>query len=466
MSIQERIQAFYTGWLYPLIVAVLVLWGNLTGLEVYTNTVNVLLICFALLICTSSRPLLPFFLSFFYQISMKNTPAEPTGSDYYFTEWRVPLHIFLVALLLVCFTVFLIRSRVISPRNPLKLPLLLPTLIFSVSMLLNGLGFAEYVPMNFVWGIGMGLVYFFLFYVFYLGMKEEDPHELTSYFTYLTLLLSWILIVEVANGFLTEDWIVNGVIHKYKIVLGFGVSNLIGFHLVTMIPMCFYGFMKERCAPLYLITAVLLYGCTVLTLSRNSILFGGVIFLICFITAMLFGERRRAARVLFLCLLIGGSVAVFYWREPLYEAFRYMIEKGFDDSSRFTIYEKSYELFKAHPKFGVGFFGLHFSTNEILPFELVPEFAHNTVFELLCATGLCGLIGYGIYRLATVWHILRRITLEKWMLGVAYMTLAVQSLLDNYVFYVYTVFYAVAALAIVLIFNDNRGRKRPIYFMK
>ena len=175
MSIQERIQAFYTGWLYPLIVAALVLWGNLTGLEVYTNTVNVLLICFALLICTSSRPLLPFFLSFFYQISMKNTPAEPTGSDYYFTEWRVPLHIFLVALLLVCFTVFLIRSRVISLRNPLKLPLLLPTLIFSVSMLLNGLGFAEYVPMNFVWGIGMGLVYFFLFYVFYLGMKEEDP---------------------------------------------------------------------------------------------------------------------------------------------------------------------------------------------------------------------------------------------------------------------------------------------------
>lgn len=466
MSITQRIQDFYTGRLYPLIVAALVLWGNLTGLEVYTNTVNVLLICFALLTCTSSRPLLPFFLSFFYQISMKNTPAKPTGSDYYFTDWRIPLHIFLVALLLVCFTVFLFRSHVISLRNPLKIPLLLPTLIFSASMIFNGFGFAEYVPMNLVWGIGMALVYFALFYVFYLGMKEEDPHELISYFTYLTLLLSWILIIEMADGLINRNWIVNGVINKHNVDLGFGVSNLIGFHLVTMIPMCFYGFMKERCAPLYLITALLLYGCTLITQSRNSILIGAVIFLICFITAMLCGERRKKARLWFLILLIGGLVALFVFRDPLYRAFESMIKKGFDDSNRFEIYKESYEIFEAHPKFGVGFFGLHFGTGEVLPFELVPEFAHNTIFQLLGATGLFGFIGYSIYRLATMWQILRRVTVEKWMLGVAYMTLATQSLLDNYVFHIYTVFYAVAALAIVLIFNDNRGRKKAIYFMK
>ena len=224
--------------------------------------------------------------------------------------------------------------------------------------------------------------------------------------------------------------------------------------------------MKERCAPLYLITALLLYACTLVTLSRNSILVGAVIFLICFITAMLVGERRKRARVAFLILMLAALIGFVLFRDVLYRAFESMIQKGFDDSNRFEIYKESYEIFRAHPSFGVGFFGLHFGTGEVLPFGLVPEFSHNTVFQLLSATGLVGFIGYSIYRLSTMWHILRRVTVEKWMLGVAYMTLATQSLLDNYVFQIYTVFYAMAALAIVMLLSGDRTKKRPTYFMK
>lgn len=466
MSLQERIQSFYTGRLYPLLVAALVLYGNLTGLEVYTNAVNVLLICFALLIGRSSRPLLPFFLSFFYQISMQNTPSKPTASDYYFTGWRIPLHLFLVSFLAISLIVFLFRARIFTKRNPFKIPLLIPISLFCISMVLNGLGSAEYVPMNLLWGVGMALVYGLLFYVFYFGMKDEDADELISYFTYLTLILAWILIIEFTNGLMTWEWLTYNNIRKDHIWLGFGVSNLIAFHLVTMIPMCFYGYMKQKGGLFYLVTALILYAFTVLTLSRNSILFGGIILLICIITAMFFGEKRKLTRVLFAVLLLGGIALVYIFREQLLVAFKLLIDKGFDDSSRFSIYEQSYELFRTQPNFGVGFFGLHFGSGEVLPTDLVPQFSHNTVFELLCACGLCGLIGYGIYRLATLRHILHRVTIEKWMLGLAYMTLALQSVLDNYVFQIYTTFYAMAALAILVIYNEERHKPKPIYFLK
>ncbi len=468
MTRDNKIESFFTGYLYPVIVAALVLIGNIFAIEVYLNTVNVLLVCIGLLTCKTIRPLLPFLLTFIYQISYTYTPSKPTASDFYFTGWRVPLHITLIVLLTLSILVCLWRCGFFRFHNPLSLPLFVPTLLFSVSMLVNGYGHPEYMTMNLVWGAGVAVSIGVLFYVFYLGLKEEDPEELVSYFTFLTLTISWILILEMAHGLVAFDWIKDGRLIRHKIMLGFGVNNLVAYNISMLVPINFYGFMKSKHPIPYFITAVLLYLTTVITMSRNSILFGTIFFLLCAVTCMFFGERKKLSRVCF--ALLGIVVVVFLFRAKgtLVTLLQDMIDKGTSDSGRFSIWRMSYDLFLKYPVFGAGFFGLNYTSGPFLPKTLVPDFSHNTIFQLLGTTGLFGFVSYALYRLATLRRILSHINIEKWMFGLGYMVLAAQSLLDNYVFNFYTAFYPVAALAILVLLDEQQrgGRRSDAYFLK
>lgn len=468
MTRSNRMESFFTGYLYPVIVAALVLIGNVYAIEVYLNTINVVLVCIALLCCRTIRPLLPFLLTFIYQVSMKHTPSNPTASDFYFTGWRVPLHLCLIALLTLSILVCLWRSGVLRLHNPFSLPLLLPIILMSVGLLLNGYGHPEYYFMNAVWGGGVALSLGALFYVFYLGMKEEDPEELIRYFTFLTLVISWILILEMANGLCSYGWIKDGRLQRNSIMLGYGVNNLVAYNISMLVPVNFYGFMKAKHPLPHLITAILLYLTTIVTMSRNSVLFGGIFFVICFLTIMLFGERKALARVSFLLLGLSVAAAILFFKDSVSTLLRDMIDKGASDSGRFSIWRQSFALFQEYPIFGAGFFGLNYTSGPFLPKTIVPDFSHNTVFQLLGTTGLCGFVGYAVYRLAIIKRILLHINLEKWMFGLAALVIAAQSLLDNYVFNFYTAFYPIAALAILVLLDDEqRGERRSdAYFIK
>ena len=464
----NKMESFFTGYLYPVIVAALVLVGNLFAIEVYLNTLNVILVCIGLLSCKTIRPLLPFLLTFIYQISIENTPSNPSASDFYFTGWRVPLHITLIVLLTLSILISLWRCGFFRLRNPFSLPLLAPTLLFSLSMLFNGYGHPEYYKMNFIWGAGVAVSIGILFYVFYLGLKEEDPEELVNYFTFLTLLISWILLLEMAHGLLAFDWIKNGRLIRHKIMLGYGVNNLVAYNISMLVPINFYGFMKSKHPMPYFITAVLLDLMTVITMSRNSILVGTVFFIICAVTCMCADEHKKLARVCFAFFAIAVTAFFFLKKDAIVTLLQDMIHKGTSDSGRFSIWRKSYDLFLQYPIFGAGFFGLNYTSGPFLPKTIVPDFSHNTIFQLLGTTGLFGFISYALYRLATLRRILSHINIEKWMFGLAYMVLAAQSLLDNYVFNFYTAFYPIAALAILILLDDQqRGdRRSDAYFLK
>lgn len=435
----------FTGWGYPLFVAALVLLGSFTGLEVYTAVLSIIIVSIALLVSNTIKPFLFFILTFAYQMPKEHLYP----SDYYTTGYRPYLILGAFALLAVALIIFIIKNEIFYRAKLYKIPLFVPLCILSVGMFLNGYGQENYNPMNLVWPLLMMLGYFFLYVVVYLGIKGEDTEDMVQYFTYMTLLMSWILIALMAKLYFVDGVVVNGVIDRGRIKLGFGVCNLIGFHISTLIPVNFYGYMKGKMPFIHMITAFMLLIASIATTSRNAMLFGIIYFIVGLVMCLFFGDRKEEARIAIPLVTVVFITALIIFKDDFKILVDLYIDRGLDSSGRIDIWKKCVEIFKGNKTFGVGFFGMQVAS-QFVPDEFIPEFAHNTFFHLIAATGIVGTLCYGFYRLATLKYMFYKPSLERFMLLMGASVLLAESLLDNYVFHIYTTFYYVIALAITV----------------
>lgn len=461
MEFYESKSNVFTGRAFPLLLSALVTIGYFTEQEVYTIAISIVLVSFALLISDTIKPFLFFIITVAYQLPR----AHLYPSDHYTTGYRPYILLGSIALLFVALFVFIVKNSLFSREKIYKIPLFLPLCILTVGMMLNGVANADYKSMNAVWAALMMLVFFFLYVVVYLGLKGEDPEDMAHFFTYITLLTSWILLLQMADIYFVDGVIENGVIKRSKIVTGYGVCNLIGFHISTLIPMNFYGFMRRKTPAIYLITAVLLWMATIATTSRNAALVGTAYFVFCLIFSA-FNVRNSSKRTSLLgamvVLLIGGAFILKHYHDNPHlinsellktavdssaALIKQYISRGTDSSGRTDIWQHCVEIFKEHPIFGAGFFGMRVAA-QFVPAEYIPEYAHNTFFELIAATGIVGTLCYGFYRIATIRLMFKKFELTRFMLILGASVLVAESLLDNYVFQVYTTFYYVIAFAI------------------
>ena len=258
---------FFMGKLYPIVFAAVVTVGHITGLEFYFNFLSLALAVTALFLCRSVRPMLITIPAFIFQVSRGNSPANPVYSDYYFTEWRLPVIILLGAVAAFAIVFFIVKNRLYRGLSIRKTRLLLPSLVLSAAFLLNGLGSQSWTPEALAFGAGQLLIYLLVFYLFYLGLSEEkDTEELIRYFCYVTLVISYMILIQMGHLFLFGDVMSEaGSIIKENIYLGWATSNPIASVLVALIPMLFYGAMKQKRGSIYLITALLVYSAVLLT---------------------------------------------------------------------------------------------------------------------------------------------------------------------------------------------------------
>ena len=114
------------------------------------------------------------------------------------------------------------------------------------------------------------------------------------------------------------------------------------------------------------------------------------------------------------------------------------LERGFSDNGRYALWSAAFENFLSSPVFGNGFYSFEVDTAVFGP---LPKMAHNTVLELLSATGVVGLLSYGYYRVRSLLPAVRRPSVMKLMLSLSILVLVLESLLDNFVFNIYPMFY-------------------------
>ena len=443
---------FFEGPLYPPIVALTVLVGSVSGTEFIFNIFNIAMMCAALTLVRSSLYMLVPFVTFIYQISVQNTPGHPTFSDYYFTGWRVPVLIILAVFLVLSLGAFLVRMKAWEKLSKNKVPMLIPLAVLSIAFLMNGLLYSGFDAGNFAFALAQVFAYFGLFVIFSVGLSEMDTEEsIGRQFAYSTAIITVLILLELvaryidvrhlfANTHSINDLYIN---LKISILLGWGVCNPVGVSAAVLIPMNFWGAMKTKHHVIYSISGCLAFLAAVISMSRNAILFGLIAFIACLVIACFFGNKKNFFRISLLVISVIAAVLTIVFFDKISEYLGKAISLG--DNGRYGIWAEGWEQFVKSPIFGVGFWSVPSDAYPVTNF--MPPFSHQTFVELLAASGIVGLCAYLFYRAKSAIPFVLRPSLLKTMLGISILVLLFESLLDNYIFYIYPMIYYNAALA-------------------
>ncbi len=469
-KLSALLNVFFSGKIYPLLMILWMLAGYFYEKEPYFAFVNMMVVSFAFLTTRTIKPMILFVLTFFYQMNVVHSPMDPVNSTYYLTGRRLALLLIGAAAFIICGTIYTFKNNFYKKDNFLKMPLFKPMMIFAAGLALNGFMKSDYTLGNLLWALALIVVYAVLFGMLWISLKDEDPHEITDYFTYINLLVSWMLLAQVVGIYLSGDLFVNGMVDRGAFTLGFGKTNAVGFVLASLIPMNFYGFMrnKSKVMPyLHLLTAFALFGAAVTSTSRNAVLIGCLYFAFCVIFSMFAGDRKKIARILMPTLIAAAAVAalVFFRDELVTLAKHYISRTDIDDglnsasAGRINIWKECWRIFKDNQLFGAGFYGEEMKFAQPMA-EIIPHFAHNTLFQLLAGTGVVGTLCYGYYRLCTLKYAFRKPTLDRFMLMVAASTILTGSMLDNHLFDIYPGIYYTTALVIAVLLYEKQFNKK------
>ena len=355
---KSQVKAFCEGPLYPLAVALTVLVGNLTGLEVIFNLLFVALAATSLVFTNTLRPFAVNLCTFIYQLSLENSLFYPSYSNYYASGWRLPVLLFSAILLGLFLIYFIVKNELYKGLSIKKTPLLLPLLIFSSALLLNGAFSGVWSYKNLIYAASQIIVFLFVFLILFEGMKKESADALGSYFAYVSMIIALIISVELIALYLTSDSIfVGGSINKVGVALGWGIWNLIGVSAVVLIPMIFYGMAKNKYPWLYFSVATLTWIVSVLSMSRNALIFGSLTYAACVLIFSFVGERKKIFRII---VLVGIAFAVGFalvFFDKIYALFKDFFDRGLSDNGRYALWKTAFGNFLEAPIFGKGFYG-------------------------------------------------------------------------------------------------------------
>jgi hypothetical protein len=157
--------------------------------------------------------------------------------------------------------------------------------------------------------------------------------------------------------YLTYDNLyMDGAIFKDSINLGWGVSNPIGMSLTVLIPLLVYASKHMRGGWVYFLVACCAYFSSILTLSRNTWIFGTLTFIVSLCLACFVGKRKLFYRIALPLVICAAGFVAYLCREQILSLFSMLINQGFSDSGRFELWRVGFENFLKYPVFGKGFF--------------------------------------------------------------------------------------------------------------
>jgi len=452
LKFKESLCDFYMSNYYPPLVCALVLFGSLTGLEMYSNFLVTALFVGAFFISNSTKPVIISLCTYIFQLSTKNSPSLINNSDYLYTGWRLFALVGSIVAIFVGAFYFFFKNKLYRRMKIHWGGILLPIIIFCAALLMNGAFSREWEPMSLLFALVQTVVYGFIFFLFFYGLRESTE-ELMPYLAYISMLMAGVIIIQLVALFLTGEVFVDGAINKEAVVLGWGIWNLVGASLAMLIPVLFYGVMTSRHSWLYFAVATLTWLFSVLTMSRNALIFASLAYGACCIIACFFGNYRRAYRIITVigvALIALGAIILWDKIEALLGDY---FARGFDSNGRFELWTIAIKNFLDCPVFGRGFSGFEkvygLEGGAFQHMGPMPTMAHNTPLELLSATGAVGTLAYGYYRITSLLPAIRRPSLIKTMLTLSILVTLLGSLLDNFVFNVYPMYYAMATLALL-----------------
>lgn len=438
-------EAFYLGRFYPLLIAFIVLFPSLFGFEVFFYFLHATLASVGLFISKSIKPFIISLLTFHLEISIKHSPFYPSYSDYLTSGGNLALMIILFVTVLGAIFYFAVKKEVIKRAKEEKDRVTLALAPLSLVLLFNGAFSGEWEIRGLLFALALIFTYAILFIIIRYGLDYDEG--IFEYISYIGVIVSAVMIIQLLLLFLSGTPIKNGSIVKESVALGWGIWNLVGGALVSYIPILFYATRYPRLKWISLPLCALAYLSCILTLSRNALLVGTLVLLLCVFIHMRTLVKRRG--LVALAIAIGFlflSVAIALAWDKISTLFLDYFNRLLSDNGRFSLWREAISDFFRAPIFGVGFYGY---TPDTATFGALPKMAHNFVLEFLCASGIFAPIAFGFWIFESARAIFKVGDSGRLILSLTPLSVLVGSLLDNFVFYIYPMFIYNVILAII-----------------
>ena len=454
-KVKECLSGFFNGKIYPILVCLAAFFSSILSIEIFVWPIAAIAFFFAAALSGSARPLIITFISFCFFISPTHSPSHTVSAiygdgdtDYYFTEWRLPLSVLTVLLIVGGAVFFFIKNKCYKRISPKKDVFFVATLLFSLALLLGG-AFSESYFDGLLLSLGQICVFSLFYFLFAYGLVGDSADGLMEYFSYISSLVAGVLILQLSHLYLTSDIIfVDGGINKEGVILGFGVWTLVGISLAMLIPAIFWGAMRGGVRGfVYLSIATLTLIFAILSMSRAAQLLSIAAYVACVATAAFKAKNKLFYRIMLGVILVSALALALIFSSKLSS----MLVSFFDDNGRAEHAKIAIANFLAFPIFGVGFGG--FESIKSLPDSLspmgpLPAMAHSTPLQLLSATGIFGLLSYIFYRAAGIVPVLKKRTLSGVFALMSASVVLLGGLIDNFTFDIYPMFYSLVALAV------------------
>lgn len=438
----DRFRKLYRGRLYPLAAAVLIFLGHTTGQDLLCVVLLALSVALGLLLCHDLRFVVFPVMAGIVTVSARNyTPANP-GYDRFYNPFGVTVLAVGAAILAASAVWYAIRHRKMARRLSLR-GILGGLLAFSAALLCNGAFNPDYSFKNLMFSAMMGfsLLAFYLLFALFADFGEDG----NDYMMYCLAVYAMLICAELFFAFATGR---AHLTEKGSIVLGWGVWTSIGGMLAFLMPACFYFAASKRRYVGWLLGLLAYFG-IVLSQSRGALLVGTVSLLLCIVGLCFFGDFKKENRIIAMAVAVLGVVGLLFFHEKLLALVQNFINTGFDDNGRMEMWQLALQNFREHPVFGSGFYDSY--VTEEWGRTVEPYLYHNTVLQLLGATGLVGLAAYLYHRYTTIKLLLSHPNRARFFYAVCLFGLLSFSLLDVLFFKIYPTI----AYSLILFFAEH-----------
>ena len=446
-----KIAAFLDGTYYPLALAGVLLAFYMLSLPIVGLAVGLACLGFICLFCEDTRPALATVLLAAFGMQYKY------GAAAYYSGGAIVVYVLfgLPALFALVYR-FVAFERVREKR-----PLTVGFLAFGFALFASG-WFSEYYSLlSFLYGLMQAGSFLFVYLYFSRTMKHREDN-----FLYLARLFAVAIgLISVEIGFLYAtkytagtplDWR-----WKDEVILGWGISNMVGEMLATLLPALFYLIYKEKRGYLYYILVFVCLVAIYFTFGRGALGCAAIV-TAAGVTVNCFVGKNRLINLILVGAGVAGvaAVAVFLLvTGRMSGLLTFFTSVGLDDRGRVEMWANHVWLFTESPIFGSGFMAYR-------QLDLGPQLnAHNTLLQMLSSAGLIGLGCYLYHRVQTIALFVKKPKLDRLFMGACILTGLVASLIGPLVFRFYFAFYYSAILLVVeksVIAENHEARAKRV----
>lgn len=452
---------------FPLVTAVVSVGCYYLGWDI----VNIWYLCIcgtAIMVCCKDvSPVLCLILFFSLLPSPQHSPNFDGQSSNYLVSPPILAQEIIGVIFFLGTVIFRLVTGIVRGKFKIT-PLFWGILVLSAAFIINGIFYTRYTAMNLLYGAALSgiIIVFYIFCYCNFGKSEKMFERIAYYFiavaATVTLELGVCYITNISES-ANHSW-------RYLLKFGWGTYNQAGLMLTMAIPAWFYLAGKHKRGYFFLLGAVANTGMCFLSQSRQAMLMSVVVLLACCVWILVWdkGKKRIIDLIMMGAVIALVIIAAGILHEKVLAFFKSAVDKNSlgTGNGRTTLWKEGWQNFLRKPLFGVGFYDPQAVEKEVgyfVPGDLshsIPRMCHNTIFELLSACGLVGLMAYVFHRVQTVMSFINNMTAERTLIALTMCVLLLVSLLDNHIFYfITTIQYAILLSMLAITEKEKQPKK-------